>query len=162
MANPMDIIIVTGSNAIPAFASRQVWQLIFLVGITAVPFFFSRPGVSLPPSFLREEPNRGFAWELAGGAPRALGVGRVRFLVGGPTAVLVALALALVAAALFDGRGRGRWLWPLAGALLVAANLALPVFRVPTTKGVRAEATRFEQWNAFSRVTVDDTRTIKI
>src|SRR4051794_14691587 len=30
MANPMDIIIVTGSNAIPAFASRQVWQLIFL------------------------------------------------------------------------------------------------------------------------------------
>src|SRR3954470_11033089 len=39
MANPMDILIVTGSNAIPVFTSRQVWQMIFLVGITAVPFF---------------------------------------------------------------------------------------------------------------------------
>src|SRR5690606_29726170 len=41
MANPMDIIIVTGSNAIPEFTSRQMWQLIFLVGITSIPFFYS-------------------------------------------------------------------------------------------------------------------------
>src|SRR5690348_10325840 len=40
-ANPMDIIIVTGSNAIPAFTSRQAWQLMFLVGVTAVPFFYA-------------------------------------------------------------------------------------------------------------------------
>src|SRR5439155_8231682 len=40
MANPMDIVIVTGSNAIPEFTSRQAWQLVFLVGFTAVPFFY--------------------------------------------------------------------------------------------------------------------------
>src|SRR5262249_13536409 len=71
-------------------------------------------------------------------------------------------ALALVAAALFEGKGRARWVWAAVGAGLVVANLAAPIIRVPTTKGVRLEATRFERWNAFSRVTVDDTRTIKI
>ena len=43
MANPIDVLIVTGSNAIPAFTSRQVWQLIFLVGITAIP----RPSIAM-------------------------------------------------------------------------------------------------------------------
>src|SRR5262245_37352893 len=118
--------------------------------------------VSLALSYLRQDTNRVYAWDLAGAALAALLVGGVLSLVGGPSAVLVALALALLGAALFDGRGRARWLWPFAGAVVVLVNLALPVFRVPTTKGVKAEATRFEQWNAFSRVTVDDTRTIKI
>lgn len=162
MANPMDIIIVTGSNAIPAFTSRQAWQLIFLVGITAIPFFYAGMVVSLALAYLRQDTNRVYAWDLAGAAAAALGVGAVLSAVGGPNAVLVALALALVAAALFQGTGTARWLWVAAGAALVVANLALPIIRVPTTKGVKAEATRFEQWNAFSRVTVDDTRTIKI
>jgi MFS family permease len=162
LANPMDIIIVTGSNAIPAFTARQAWQLIFLVGITAIPFFYSGMVVSLALSYLRQDTNRVYAWDLAGAALAALVVGGVLSLVGGPTAVLVALALALVGAALFDGRGLARWAWPAAGFALVLVNLAAPVLRVPTTKGVKAEATRFEQWNAFSRVTVDDTRTIKI
>src|SRR5262245_34249381 len=162
LANPMDIIIVTGSNAIPAFTARQAWQLIFLVGITAIPFFYAGMVVSLALSYLRQDTNRVYAWDLAGAALAALVVGGVLSLVGGPTAVLVALALALVGAALFDGRGAARWAWPAAGAALVAINLVAPLLRVPTTKGVKAEATRFERWNAFSRVTVDDTRTIKI
>lgn len=161
-ANPMDIIIVTGSNAIPAFTSRQAWQLMFLVGITSVPFFYAGMVVSLALTYLRQDTNRVYAWDLAGAAVAAFAIGGVLSLVGGPTTVLVALALALVAAALFDGRGRARWLWPAGGAALVVANLAAPLIRVPTTKGVKAEATRFERWNAFSRVTVDDTRTIKI
>jgi hypothetical protein len=162
MANPMDIIIVTGSNAIPAFTSRQAWQLIFLVGITALPFFYAGLVVSLALSYLRQDTNRVYAWDLAGAAAAALLIGVVLSLVGGPTAVLVALALALVAAALFEGKGTARWWWAAAGVGLVVVNLAVPLIRVPTTKGVKVEATRFERWNAFSRVTVDDTRTIKI
>jgi hypothetical protein len=162
MANPMDIIIVTGSNAIPEFTSRQAWQLIFLVGITAIPFFYAGMVVSLALSYLRQDTNRVYAWDLAGAAAAALLIGVVLSLVGGPTAVLVALALALVAAALFEGKGNARWVWVAAGVGLVAWNLARPIIRVPTTKGVKVETTRFEQWNAFSRVTVDDTRTIKI
>jgi hypothetical protein len=76
--------------------------------------------------------------------------------------VLVALELALIAASLFDGRGIARWALVVAGGGLVLCNLAMPIIRVPTTKGVKVETMRFEQWNAFSRVTVDDTRTIKI
>src|SRR5262245_39213925 len=162
LANPMDIIIVTGSNAIPAFTSRQAWQLIFLVGVTAVPFFYAGMVVSLALSYLRQDTNRVYAWDLAGAAIAALVVGLVLSLVGGPTAVLVALVLAAAAAALFAGRRLVRWRWPCVGAALVLVHLGLPVLRVPTTKGVKAEATRFERWNAFSRVTVDDTRTIKI
>lgn len=162
LANPMDIIIVTGGNSIPAFTARQGWQLIFLVGITAVPFFYAGVVVSLALTYLRQDTNRVYAWDLAGAAVAALLVGVVLSLVGGPTAVLVALALALVAAALFDGRGTLRWVWVAASAALVVLNLAVPLLRVPTTKGVKVEATRFERWNAFSRVTVDDTRTVKI
>jgi len=161
MANPMDIIIVTGSNAIPEFTSRQAWQLIFLVGITAIPFFYAGMVVSLALSYLRQDTNRVYAWDLAGAAAAALLIGVVLSLVGGPTAVLVALALALVAAALFEAKGNARWVWVAAGVGLVAWNLARPIIRVPTTKGVKVETTRFEQWNAFSRVTVDDTRTIR-
>jgi hypothetical protein len=103
-----------------------------------------------------------YAWDLAGAAAAALAVGLVLGLVGGPTAVMVAVAVALLASALFDTRGKARWLWPAAGAALVVLNLAVPLVRVPTTKGVKVEAMRFERWNAFSRVTVDDTETIKI
>ena len=162
MANPMDIIIVTGGNAIPAFTSRQAWQLIFLVGITAVPFFYAGLAVSLALTYLRKDTGRVYAWDLAGAALAALTVGLVLSLVGGPTAVLVAISVALVAAALFDARGRARWVWAGGAVLLVIINLAAPIIRVPTTKGVKVEATRFEQWNAFSRVTVDDTKTVKI
>jgi hypothetical protein len=159
MANPIDVIIVTGTNQVPQFTARQIWQLIFLVGVTAVPFFHGGLVVSLALTRLRHDTGRIYAYDLAGAAAAALVTGVVVSLVGGPTAVLIAAAVALAAAALFDGR---RWWLVACGAAVVAINLAVPVIRVPTTKGVKQEATRFEAWNAFSRVTVDDTATIKI
>lgn len=162
MANPMDIIIVTGSNAIPKFTSREVWQLLFLVGATAVPFFYAGLVVSIALTYFRNDTGRVYAWDLAGAALAAMLTGTILGLVGGPTAALVAMAVALAAAALFEGRGTARWLWIGAGVVLVAWNVAAPFVRVPTAKGVKAEAIRFEQWNAFSRVTVDAGDTIKI
>ncbi len=163
MANPMDIIIVTGSNAIPQFTARQVWQLLFLVGITAIPFFYAGMVVSLALAYLREDTGRLYAWDLAGAALAAVAAGVILALLGGPTTVLLAMAVALVGAACFDqGRGVRKWIYVVAGALLVLWNLSSPIIRVPTAKGVKVESTRFEAWNSFSRVTVDDTRTIKI
>lgn len=162
MANPMDIIIVTGSNAIPEFTSRQMWQLIFLVGITSIPFFFSGMVVSLALAYFRSDTGRVYAWDLAGAALAALTTGLVLSIVGGPTAVLVSMVAALVAAALFDSGGWPRWVYVAAGVLFVAFNLNSQVIRVPTAKGVKVETLRYEGWNSFSRVTVDDTRTIKI
>lgn len=162
MANPIDILIVTGSNAVPQFSSRQVWQMIFLVGITSIPFFYGGLVISLALTYLRQDVTRVYAWDLAGAALAALLTGVILGLVGGPTAVLVSLMVALVAAALFQARGHNRWLLTGGGALLVLWNLGSPFVRVPTSKGVKIEATRYEKWNAFSRVTVDDTNTIKI
>jgi spermidine synthase len=162
MANPMDIIIVTGSNAIPEFTSRQAWQLMFLVGITALPFFYSGVVVSLALAYFRTDTGRVYAWDLAGAALAALMTGLVLSIFGGPTSVLVAMVVALIGAALFDARGWPRWAWVAAGVALVALNLGAPVIRVPTAKGVKVETLKAEAWNSFSRVTVDDTRTIKI
>lgn len=159
MANPMDILIVTGTNQAPQFTVRQVWQLVFLVGMTALPFFYGGLVVSLALTHLRQDTGRVYAADLAGAALAALVTGIVVSLVGGPTAVMIAIAVALLGATLFDGK---RWWLVGAGAVLVIVNLVSPVIRVPTTKGVKVEATRFEAWNAFSRVTVDDTNTIKI
>jgi spermidine synthase len=162
MANPMDIIIVTGSNAIPEFTSRQMWQLIFLVGITSIPFFYSGMVVSLALAYFRTDTGRVYAWDLGGAAAAALTTGLVLGIFGGPTAVLVAMVVSLVGAALFDATGWSRWAYVGAGVLFVIYNLTSPIIRVPTAKGVKVETLQFEAWNSFSRVTVDDTRTIKI
>lgn len=162
MANPMDIIIVTGSNAIPEFSSRQVWQLAFIVGVTAVPFFYGGVVVSLALTYLRSDTGRVYAWDLAGSAAAALVTGAILSWVGGPSAVIVAVIVALVAAALFEGKGNRRWAYVGAAVLLLAWNARAPIFRVPTSKGVKSETVRFEKWNSFSRVTVDNTGTVKI
>src|SRR5262249_11640789 len=72
------------------------------------------------------------------------------------------MVVALVGAALFDATGIRRWVYVGAAALFVLWNVNTPFLHVPTAKGVKAESVRFEAWNSFSRVTVDDTRTIKI
>lgn len=162
MANPMDIIIVTGSNAVPEFTSRQMWQLLFLVGITAIPFFYSGMVVALALSYFRSDTGRIYAWDLAGAALAAVSTGLVLSLVGGPSAVLFSMIIAVVGAALFETGGLARWGYVAAAGLFLVWNLASPIIRVPTAKGVKVETLRFEGWNSFSRVTVDDTRTIKI
>jgi hypothetical protein len=162
MANPMDIVIVTGSNAVPEFTSRQMWQLILLVGITSIPFFYSGLVVSLALAYVRSDTARVYAWDLAGAALAAVTTGLALSLFGGPSTVLFAMVVAVVGAALFDKRGRARWVYVAAAALLVLWNLRAPILRVPTAKGVRVETLRYEAWNSFSRVTVDDSRTIKI
>ena len=139
MANPMDIIIVTGSNAIPEFTSRQMWQLIFLVGITSIPFFYSGMVVSLALTYFRSDTGRVYAWDLGGAAAAALTTGLVLGIFGGPTAVLVAMVVSLVGAALFDATGWSRWAYVAAGVLFVVCNLGSPIIRVPTAKGVKVE-----------------------
>lgn len=162
MANPMDIIIVTGSNAVPEFTTQQMWQLIFLVGITAIPFFYSGVVVSLALTYFREDTGRIYAWDLAGAAFAAVSMGLVLALLGGPNAVLFAMTVAVTGAALLDVGGIARWAYVGVAAVALLWNLNKPFIRVPTAKGVKADAVQYESWNSFSRVTVDNTRTIKI
>ncbi len=162
LANPIDIIFVQGTSQIPIFGLRQFWQLILLVGVTAVPFYFAGLVVSIALSFYRDSVARVYFYDLAGAALAAVTASVVLGLLGGPGVIMLVVAVLLLAAALFAPPSRMRWLWPVLGAAILATHLVMPLVAMPTAKGVRADKVEFEAWNIFSRVTVDDTRTIKI
>ena len=75
MANPIDVIFVSGTSRVPSFSNRQFWQLVLLVAVTAPPFFFAGAVVSLALTFFRENVNRVYFWDLAGAAVAALVAG---------------------------------------------------------------------------------------
>jgi hypothetical protein len=154
LANP---IFVSGN--IPGFSSRVVWQMALLVVITAVPFFYAGVVVSLAITYYRDNVERVYFFDLVGAALGAIATGLVLRLLGAPTAVMLAAAAALLAAALFE-RGPRRWLWPALAALAIAVNLVTPVIKVGNVKW--EGALRFERWNTFSRVTVDEKLQIMI
>ncbi len=155
LANP-----VFGNGQIPPWSSRVFWQLVLLIGFTALPFFFAGVVVSLALTFFRDNVNRVYFWDLAGAAFAALTAGLVLSLVGGPTAVLVCAAAALGAATLFERGTRSRWFLPALGVAIVALNLITPVIKVGSVKW--EGRIKFEEWNTFSRVTVDSGNIIKI
>jgi hypothetical protein len=135
----------------PKFSAHVIWRLLFLVGFTAMPFFYAGVVVSLALTFFRENVERVYFFDLVGAALAAVTVGLILGLVGGPTAELVAATAALIGASLFDRRGR--WVYPALGVIMIVANLALPLVRVGSVKF--DAKVNFEKWNAFSRVTVD-------
>lgn len=166
-AATMVALIYTLSNPIfpggevPQWTSRVFWQLVMLIVVTALPFYFAGVVVSLALSFFKENVNRVYFFDLVGAACAALVGGSVLYFFGGPTTVIVTVVLALVAAALFDRRrGWGKWLLPVLAAGLVVFNMYGKVIRVGAVKW--EDTPKFEKWNAFSRITVDVGKIIKI
>lgn len=156
LANPIDIVIVTGTNQIPVFTSRTVLQLILLNGTAALPFFFAGMVVALAVSHYRAQIDRLYFYDLCGAGVAALLAGTMLGIFGGPSLLIVVGVLALVGAALFQTPKTTLGWAPLAAMLtLLVVNLVRPVIAVPTVKGVRADRTVFERWNVFSRVTVE-------
>jgi len=156
LANPIDIVIVTGTNQIPVFTSRTVLQLILLNGTAALPFFFAGMVVALAVSHYRAQIDRLYFYDLCGAGMAALLAGTMLGIFGGPSLLIVVGVLALVGAALFQAPKTTLGWAPLAAMLaLLVVNLVKPVIAVPTVKGVRADRTVFERWNVFSRVTVE-------
>ncbi len=153
-ANP-----VFGGGTVPEWSTRVFWQLVLLIVFTALPFFFAGVVVSLALTYFRDNVNRVYFYDLVGAAAAALVGGVLLGIFGGPTTVIVAATIALVGAALFQ-RGRGRWVLPALAAGLVALNLIFPIIKVGAVKW--EGKLRFEQWNVFSRITVDRTGMIMI
>jgi spermidine synthase len=154
LANP-----IFAGGQVPVFSSRVVWQMVLLVVFTALPFFFAGVVVSLAMTFYRTNVNRVYFFDLAGAAFAAVTGSLVLRLFGAPTAELIAASAALTAAALFEPRRR-RWMWPAVAAVGALLNVAVPLVRVGSVKW--EGRIQFEKWNAFSRVTVDTGRRIKI
>ena len=153
-ANP-----VFGGGKVPEWSVRVFWQLVLLIGFTALPFFFAGVVVSLALTFFRDNVNRVYFYDLVGAAAAALVGGVVLGLFGGPTTVILAAAIALVAASLFQREGR-RWVLPALGAAFVVLNLIRPVIKVGSVKWEGHIA--YEKWNVFSRITVSPSGRIEI
>ncbi len=162
LANPMDILIVTGTNQAPLFTKKAFLQLMLLIGFSSLPFFYSGMVVSLAVTRFREDINRLYFFDLVGAAVAALLAGLLLGLFGGPSLVILIALLAVVGAAMFERpRGLG-WAPAVIVAGLLTLNLTTQIISVPTTKGVKADKVAFEGWNVFSRITVDDKLNIKI
>lgn len=161
LANPIDILFYFGTSRVPDFQPRQFWQLVLLVSISAAPFFFAGVVVSLCLTLYQANINRVYFADLAGAAMAALVVGLALRLLGGPDAMLMIAVLALLAGYLFEPR-RTALVAAVAMAVVIGANSQFRFITVPSGKGVASEKVKFEAWNIFSRVTVDQGLNIKI
>jgi hypothetical protein len=156
IANP-----IFAGGEIPMFSLRVVWQLLLLVVFTALPFFYAGVVVSLAMTFYAKNVSRVYFFDLLGAAAAAVTAGLLLGWFGAPTAELVAAFAALVAAALFQpGNSWSRWLLPGVGALAIALNVVLHPIAIGAVKW--EGHLRFEKWNIFSRITVDEGHNIKI
>ena len=162
LANPIDILIVTGTSQTPIFTRRTFLQLLLLNGVSALPFFFAGMVVSLAVAHYRRHIDRLYSWDLAGAGLAALAVSPLVALLGAPSLVVAVAVLAMVGAALFERPRLGDYVKGALVLALLAVNLSWNLISVPSVKGVRSERTIFEKWNIFSRVTVDQDLVIKI
>ncbi len=161
LANPIDVLFYYGTSRVPDFQARQFWQLVLLVAVTAAPFFFSGVVVSLCLTLYKANVNRVYFADLAGAAAAALVAGLTLRLLGGPDAVLLICALAFAGGHLLAPRRLG-WAPAVVVLAVIAVNQQARFITVPSTKGVASEKVAFEQWNIFSRITVDKGLNVKI
>ncbi|MBE7453387.1 MAG: hypothetical protein HS111_32330 [Kofleriaceae bacterium] len=116
--------------------------------------------VSLCLTLYKANVNRVYFADLAGAAAAALVAGLTLRLLGGPDAVLLICALA-AGGHLLAPRRLG-WAPAVVVLAVIAVNQRARFITVPSTKGVASEKVAFEQWNIFSRITVDKGLNVKI
>lgn len=154
LANPINLGV--GASRAFKFTGQTLIQLVLLNAVTALPFFFAGIVVSLAITHYRRCIGTVYSYDLAGAALAALVCSALLGVFGGPTLILLVAALAAASAVVFDPPRRLRDGWPVAATTaLLIVNLIVPVFAVPSVKGVKSDRTLFEKWNAFSRVTVE-------
>lgn len=153
LANPLEL---KGSGS--EFTAQTVIQLCLLNGFVAGPFFFAGVVVSLAVVHFRGHIGRVYSYDLTAASLAAFVATVVLQWFGGPSAVLLVAVIAAVAGVLFVFPERRGWLLLVAMAAAFVVNLAWPMIRVYSVKGVREDLTVFEKWNAFSRVTVERLR----
>lgn len=136
-------------------------KLALLFGACALPFFFSGLCLAMAVAALPAHVSRVYAFDLGGAALGCLLTLPALDLLGGPGAVLLGASLGAAGGALLASGRRARLLFALpAGMLLILTGLELGagVFRVPSAKATDEGRVVFSAWNAFSRVTVSETR----
>jgi hypothetical protein len=148
-------------------AAKNIATVTLIYLVAAVPFFLAGITVTLVVTRLREEMSRLYFADLVGAAVGCLLVVPLLEVLGGPSTVLVAGALFGLGALAFGlaeadaATVRRAWLpGGLSAALLLmaaVANAILPWLRMPSAKETVEERVQLEEWNSFSRVTVETT-----
>ena len=146
----------------PELRSDLGGGLLPLYLLTAVPFTFSGIVVSVALTRFPGRVNRLYAADLLGAAVGCAAVIFALNFLDAPSAVIAVGAAAAAGALLFALEARGGPL-RVAAATLVAALIGLAVFnahsqvlRVRWVKGKPAPPSVYERWNAFSRITIDE------
>lgn len=152
---------IFSGGRVPDWSATVLFKLVTLIVLTAVPFFLAGVVVSLALTAFKNDVNRVYSYDLFGAALAAVAAGIVLGLLGGPTGILFVAVVGLVAGACFDPSSSWkRVALPVLGAAFVGFNIFVPVVKVGSVKWEKKLA--FEEWNTFSRITVDRKNTIKI
>jgi hypothetical protein len=158
LANPIRGFI----SADTQLTSHLLLQILLLTLAVVLPFFFSGLVVSLAVTHFREEIDRVYFYDLAGASLAALLAGSLLSIFGAPSLVLAIAVCSLVGAALLSRPTSTGWIALGGAVLLLLLNLSIPILVIPPVKEIVAGTIQFEKWNAFSRVTVDDTFNVRI
>ena len=148
------------------FTVQHFFQLAFLFGFAALPFFYGGMVVSMALFHLRRDVATVYFFDLAGASLACLVLDPILHLLGGPSAVLLVSALAAGAALLF-GKDLKAWkpersstVLACGLALLLAVNLATGWIGLGSFKFVKKELLDFSRWNALSRIEVQKLQTL--
>ncbi len=142
------------------FTLRQLWRIVLLYGIPAVPFFLGGLCLSLAMTHFADNISRLYGCDLAGAACGCLLVIPLLNVLGGPQAMLAIAALAAVACWFLVPAGSPKvfYLLPLFPVILLSTSLVLepshPWLKLRYVKGRDEGEALFTKWNSSSRITV--------
>jgi hypothetical protein len=151
------LLVVAAICALPVTIdfSRQMLAFLTLIFLlTSLPFVVGGLAITLALTHWTPSVNRIYAWDLIGSTAGCLLVIPLLGRLDGPTAV-IALGLLSVGAALVLRRSATAVVIGLLVVAAVAANVQTGWVRVTMARS-RVQQPVFEQWNAYSRVTVTD------
>jgi len=146
----------------PPNQGSELGGLIPLYLLVSVPFTFSGIVVSVALTRFPGQVNRLYAADLIGAAVGCTAVILALDFLDAPSAVVAVGGAAAMGALLFALEARSCSLGVMAAALavgllgLAVGNAHHPVLRLRWVKGARALPYVYERWNAFSRITIDE------
>lgn len=140
------------------YSPRNLFLMLTIYGLAALPFFAGGAVVSLAVSRLSGQINLVYAADLAGAATGCLLLIPLLDSLGAPGVVLAAAACAALAAALFAPAHMRAYTFGMA-ALALGLPAAMQLagagpFDIHDTKGHEGDTVLFSKWNSFSRVAV--------
>ncbi len=152
---------------VPEPTLAGAWSVALTCIVISIPFVLSGVVVCLALTRFPAQVNRLYATDLVGAAIGCVLLVVIFMALDGPSLVIAIGALAAVGAVIFavDAGSRRGAIWALASVVALGGFAAVnghlharghPLLRIIWAKSEADPAHRYEKWNAYSRITVDD------